>query len=401
MVPGLKLQKSLPEILTAEERANYQTMWGFDPVADQRPPPPITPSWIYRDSTSMYFIKNTFMYEAPVPLDHDPELQSLSVTLLIRTVADDIGQSHNHMIFTREKQSVEPCCWHSPVIPTTYPDVPGSEYIAATPPENLPRLINSTESHSAYLTPWENFIALKSFACGIAEIGFLYLWDEGEREDGGEGNGLFPLLKSCLPQAIRTIAPEFAGPFDARRYKQTFADAPALLASPDVRDREKAIFSLGLGGAAELELVLAGDRYLTVGVRAQSRIIDIFLSFLEENELNKRHHHALEGLFVDAISSSNPTPVSRSTIVGTFRMSDEDWEDNDMDESGEDDPEWEERGRMIDQAFLHVDQYNPQVVLQAMQAIFTFLHPSSKIKRGRRPQAKPEVPASRKKAVKK
>ncbi len=392
------LQKSLPEILSTEERAHYRTMWGFDPVADKR-----TPTTFKDENYDHRFqrVQPLFAYEMDIPLVNDPELRSLGVTLHIRTEADDIGQSHNHMVLTQGRTSAELCCWHSPVMPVKGSEEIGSSSIYMLYPQLIPETITKIEGNPAYLPAWENFAALKSFASGLSEVGLLSLMTPAGYESG-HPEGLLDSVQS----ALQTITPELVHPIILQRFNDRLTWAPALLASPDASTREKMISDLaGFGFILErnhlmqrygmnhwaneehrqveiavLEMFLAGTLFLKVGERARGEIVNTFLFFLEREEINLECHRTLTGLFLEATFLNDPRRVTRGAINRAivdfeYRVA-----------SGEEDPHeinpYEDEGldKGANDLLCNLDRRDPRCVLKVMKALFSFLVPASATK---------------------
>ncbi|HMF30839.1 MAG TPA: hypothetical protein VKK79_05470 [Candidatus Lokiarchaeia archaeon] len=139
------------ENLSSSDREYYRAVWGFDPVTD-------------RTTTE----DGMFRYEASFPLDQDPPLQAVGVTIIAR-VDWNSGGTRNRIIFRQEKRETAINCVHTVIY-----EAPADEVLNAAP-EDLLQHVQSTENRPATLPPWEHFAALKSYVGGIADIGIRAL----------------------------------------------------------------------------------------------------------------------------------------------------------------------------------------------------------------------------------
>ncbi len=186
------------EALTDEERENYRKTWGFDPVAHMKISPFPEYFWYY--------------YNDPIPLENDPELQAIGVSIHAQVMVDYYGISHKSIIFTRGEKSAGAEC-----VRTTL-DIKLNQEILKVPWVKWMDSAPFKEKYLMIYPPWEQFTALKSYVAGIVAVGILHLLNFVPIETQSDTG--ITLIEFTLPEglmaqlqhALFEIAPELMRP---------------------------------------------------------------------------------------------------------------------------------------------------------------------------------------------
>ncbi len=196
---------NVPDI-NEDERDFYREVWGFDPTVALSVP---------EGTGTMYY---KYRYEAEVPFPNDLSFGKAGVQILARVDTDKTGRAHNSIVFRRE--TVEGVVRYTHTVAYT-----GSADEVAQLIEKPTSLATSWWSmqenprRDAILPPWGNFVALRSFIAGLAEIGIVriltayYLPSREESEQ--ETIDIFPFgfnpeMQSQVIRALWRVAPATA-----------------------------------------------------------------------------------------------------------------------------------------------------------------------------------------------
>ncbi len=174
----------------------YREVWGFDPVKERKD-----------------LGHGKFRYEHLFSLTQDPPLEVAGITMLARV--DFLGNtSHNRIIFRRGNNEAGVYCTHTVVYKGTFEDaITLVEEMSAEADQEVPTQKQRVGPQGfANLPPEEHFVALRSYAQSIAEMGISNLIRTAFFADNPttEGNafGFNSAMQSQIVEALRSIAPQ-------------------------------------------------------------------------------------------------------------------------------------------------------------------------------------------------
>ncbi len=218
--PGEEEKQGVTAEVPPTPEAYYRTYFGFDPVADRHPMP------------------GGYYYEAEFPLENDPPLHQLGVTIAARVnvykdefAGDGRGGEgeedefagdgregegeeergvQNRIVFRREGRVAEVTCVHTAVGSLSAEDVERWTE-EETPEEGILEWARSTENHPVNLPPAEHFASLKSYVQGIAEIGLGTMMTASYQSDTVNPQtlpfGFNSMMHQQVAQCLAQLAP--------------------------------------------------------------------------------------------------------------------------------------------------------------------------------------------------
>ncbi len=204
------------EDLSEAERAYYRATWGFDPVADKIKPPPPGSSTL-----KVYSFTLRYSYEALIPLENDPELQEIDITVHARVDVDDQGNSHNSIEFRRNGRTFPVFCVHA-----VFYSAPIQEVLSLSE-EDLVTKVTTTEGQPALLPPWEHFAALKSYVAGIASVGFFELYRQSHSPEVPKESSFIFTMPAQINEGLLEVAPDVLHPLMIEIFGSLLDQVPA------------------------------------------------------------------------------------------------------------------------------------------------------------------------------